>query len=100
MTETEGFTNTDDGVQELQPRKTKLRKTHYVVRRVTESGADPAVFSSPDEHLARRYVELNHPRGREVYLQHPDGYQEHFSAEHKAQGNENGGWFPLEDEEG
>jgi hypothetical protein len=98
MTETTGFA--DEETQELQPRKPKMRKSVYVVRRMTESGADPAVFSHEDQGVARHHIETNYPRGREVYLQHPDGYQEHFSAEHKAQGNENGGWFPLDEEEG
>lgn len=98
MTETTGFA--DEDVQELQPRKPKMRRNNYVVRRMTESGADPAVFTSEDKLLAQNFVKQHHPRGREVYLQHPDGYQEHYSADHEAQGHENGGWFPLEEEEG
>lgn len=98
MTETEGFAP-ESGDTELKPRPVRRSRTHYVVRRMTESGADPKVFSHEDKGVARRYVETNHPRGREVYLEHPDGYQEHFSADHKYQGSDTDGWFPLEDDE-
>lgn len=95
MTETTGFA---EETADLEPRRVKKSRTHHVVRRITESGNDPKVFSHEDQGVARRYVELNHPRGREVYVEGPDGYREYFSADHKFQGSGDG-WLPLEDEE-
>jgi len=83
---------------ELKPRPVRKSRTHYVVRRMTESGNDPKVFSHEDKGVARRFVETNHPRGREVYVEGPDGYREHFSADHQYQGSGDG-WLPLEDDE-
>ena len=83
----------------LQPRKVKARKPVYRVRKVTDTGDDPQITKFDTLGEAHRYVETNHPRGREVYVEHPDGYQEHFSADHKAQGHEQGGWFELSEDE-
>lgn len=80
------------------PRKVKAQ-TKYKVRRVTEEGNDPVIFSHEDKETARRHVVTNHPRGLEVYLQHPDGYREHFSADLSHQGHESGGWQELTDED-
>lgn len=98
MTETPAETLGENYV-DVQPRRVRRRKTDYTVRLLTESGADPVQFSHEDKGVARHYVETHHPRGREVYVEYPDGYREHFSADHKFQGHSDGGWFPLEDEE-
>jgi len=55
------------------------------------------VFESDTERIARNYVKQHHPRGREVYLDLPGGSAEHYSADHDAQGHEDGGWFDYED---
>lgn len=81
------------------PRKVRARKPVYRVRRITETGEDPQVDKFDTETLAKRYVETNHPRGREVYVEGPDGHQEHYSADLAAQGHETGGWQELTDEE-
>jgi hypothetical protein len=81
------------------PRRPVKKPTKYRVRRVTEDGSDPSVFAHEDKNVARRYVETNHPRGREVYVHHPDGYREHFSDEHKFQGSDNGGWTELTEDD-
>jgi|SRR5215471_12042621 len=84
--------------EDVQPRKAKA-VTKYRVRRVTEEGHDPVAFSHEDKRTAQRYVETNHPRGLEVYVQHPDGYREHYSADLAHQGHETGGWQELTDED-
>lgn len=89
---------TDLADQEVKPRKAKAT-TRYRVRRVTPEGMDPVVFSHEDKNVAKRYVTDNHPRGLEVYLQHPDGYREHFSDDLNYQGHEGGGWQELTDED-
>lgn len=81
------------------PRKVRARKPVYRVRRITETGEDPQVKKYDTQAEARRYVTLNHPRGREVYVEHPDGHQEHYSADLALQGHDNGGWQELTDEE-
>jgi hypothetical protein len=84
----------------LTPRKVKARKPVFRVRRLTETGDDPAVGPKYDTLAqARRYVVLNHPRGREVYVEHPDGHQEHYSADLALQGEESGGWTELSEDE-
>jgi hypothetical protein len=84
--------------EEVTPRKVKA-PTKYRVRRVTEEGNDPVVFAHEDKGVARQYVKTNHPRGLEVYVQHPDGYREHYSADQEFQGSDNGGWNELTDED-
>lgn len=85
--------------EEAPPERRRVRPSvKYRVRRMTEDGADPVVFGHEDRGVARRYVEINHPRGLEVYLQHPDGYREHYSADQHFQGSDNGGWNELEEE--
>lgn len=88
------------------PRRVQRRNTSNRVRLVThpsaeasETGLGKTVFESDDEQAARRYVETNHPRGREVVLQTADGKVGHFSADHKAQGHENEGWLDFSDDE-
>jgi hypothetical protein len=89
---------TDTTTEQASPRKVKP-STKYRVRRVTPDGTDPVVFSHEDQGVARRYVEDNHPRGLEVYVQHPDGFREHYSADQEFQGSDNGGWNELTDED-
>lgn len=88
----------EDADETPAPRKVKP-PTKYRVRRVTEEGHDPVVFSHEDKGVARRFVETHHPRGLEVYVQHPDGYREHYSADQHFQGSENQGWNELLDED-
>jgi hypothetical protein len=45
------------------------------------------------ENAARRYVENNHPRGHEVYLETPEGTKHHYAAD------EDEPWQTHEDEE-
>lgn len=98
------LTNSDvleDGTAEdtPRPRKVKARKPVYRVRKVTDTGEDPVVTKFDTLAEAHRYVEINHPRGREVYVEHPDGYSEHHSADLKQQGHDSGGWLELSEDE-
>lgn len=100
--EAEGFApetpeETDDTV--LTPRIVKARKPVFRVRRVTLTGDDPQVAKFDTKELARHHVTVNYPRGREVYVEHPDGYQEHYSADLSNQGHESGGWQELSEDE-
>jgi hypothetical protein len=100
-TETEGFNpespEADDAAP--APRKVRARKPVYRVRRITDTGEDPQLFKFDEKAQAHRYVETNHPRGRAVYVEHPDGYQEHYSADLNSQGHDGGGWQEMTDEE-
>lgn len=82
---------------EVVNRPVRRKKTHHVVRQYTEGGADPVLFSHEDQAVVRHYVRTHHPRGREVYTESPDGYREHYSADHAYQGSD--GWLPLDEEE-
>jgi hypothetical protein len=81
------------------PRKVRARKPVYRVRRLVETGEDPQITKFDTKAEARRYVETHHPRGREVYVEHPDGFTEHYSADLAHQGHDSGGWVELTDEE-
>jgi hypothetical protein len=60
-------------------------------------------FDHPDpkiaEHQARAYIKANHPRGRDVFLQLPDGSREHYSADLAAQDGEENGWLEYSEDE-
>jgi hypothetical protein len=67
-----------------RPRPTKFRVKHYN----PDSDNDRVLHSHEDKDQARRFVVQHHPRGREVYLEHPDGYREHYSADLAFQGSD------------
>jgi hypothetical protein len=88
------------------PSRRAKRNTTNRVRLVThpsaeasETGLGKTIFESDDEAEARKYVETHHPRGAEVVLQTADGKVGHFSADHKAQGHEDNGWFDYDSED-
>lgn len=84
--------------EETRVPRPKKRQTKFRVRRYNpESDFDPIVFAHEDKGVAQRYVKDNHPRGREVYLEHPDGYREHYSTDHEYQGSEP--WMEFDEEE-
>jgi hypothetical protein len=60
-------------------------------------------FTHPDpaaaERQARAYIRQHHPRGREVFLQLPDGSKEHYSADLAAQDGEENGWIEYSEDE-
>lgn len=57
------------------------------------------VFSHESEGVTRNYIRQHHPRGREVYLELPNGDREHYSADHAAQGGDAEGWFDYDEDE-
>lgn len=74
------------------------KPTKYKVKKVDENGLYPTISPFDTEGEARRFIRNNHPRGRNVFLESPDGTREHYSADHAHQ--ESGdGWFPFEDED-
>lgn len=66
----------------------KPKTTKFKVFSATAPEGTPAIFSSESEGVARNYIRTNHPRGREVYLQLPDGSREHYSADTGHQGDD------------
>jgi hypothetical protein len=62
-----------------------------------------ASFTHPDpataEFQARNYIRQHHPRGREVFLQLPDGSAEHYSADLEAQDGPGKGWIEYSEDE-
>jgi hypothetical protein len=66
----------------VRPPKFKVRK--YVEGMDTH----PVLFAHEDETQAKRYIKQNHPRGKEVYLESPDGTKTHYSADHAHQGSD------------
>jgi hypothetical protein len=74
-----------------KPPKYKVRK--YVAGMDTH----PVLFSDESQALAENFIRKNHPRGKEVYLEHPDGTRRHYSADHDNQGTD--AWFDWEDDE-
>lgn len=97
--EEDGFPPENPEDENPPPRRVRARKPVYRVRRLTETGEDPTAAKFDTLAEARRHVETHHPRGREVYVEHPDGHQEHFSADLAYQGHDSGGWEELTDEE-
>lgn len=97
--EDEGFVPEPEENDTPAPRKVKARKPVYRVRRVTETGEDPVITKFDTKAQARKYVETNHPRGREVYVEHPDGYTEHHSADLAFNGHDDGGWQEFSEDE-
>jgi hypothetical protein len=70
----------------------------FKVRKVV-AGMDnhPVIYSSDNQTLAENYITANHPRGREVYLETPDGAKKHYSADHDFQGTD--AWNDYSDDE-
>lgn len=66
---------------------------HAVVRKFEHP--DPAIA----ERHARNYIKQNHPRGRDVFLELPDGSREHYSADLAAQNGEENGWIEYSEDE-
>jgi len=70
---------------ETKPRRpSKPRAPKWKVRKVDlnqpdHAGVNLTEFTS--EGPARKYIRENYPRGREVFLENPDGSREHYSAD-------------------
>lgn len=69
----------------------------FKVMSATAPEGTPAIFSSESEGAVRNYIRNNHPRGREVYIQTPDGSKEHYSADMGHQGDDP--WVEYSDDE-
>lgn len=80
-------------VARARPRPVKFRVRKYVAGLDTH----PVLFSSENENAARRYITTNHPRGKEVYLEAPDGEKTHYSADLTHQGDD--GWLEYTDDD-
>lgn len=80
----------------------KPRPPKWKVRRVDTDQPDHAATTNPlvefsSEGPARRHIETNYPRGREVFLENPDGSREHYSQDTEYQGDD--GWVTFDPEE-
>lgn len=101
MTEETGFPEPDSDVAVMRPKRP--RKAEYRVRRNDPTRDDyPVVAKFEGDatglNQARNYVKTNHPRGREVFIEHPDGMREHYSADHAHQGLSDG-WISFDEDE-
>ena len=61
--------------------------------------SNKTVFEDESENAARTYIKTHHPRGREVFLQLPDGSKEHYSADLAVQDGEENGWIEYSEDE-
>lgn len=96
MTETTGFV--EEAGQEQPVRRARPKQTKYRVRAYNpDAEVDKVVFADEDHAIVKNYVQTHHPRGREVYVEHPDGYREHYSADLHHQGSEP--WQEFEEDE-
>jgi hypothetical protein len=90
------MTTPDPGTK--TPVRARPKPARFRVRKnVQGMDTHPVLFSDESRALAERYIKTNHPRGREVYLEHPDGTRQHYSADHDHQGTD--AWFDWEDDE-
>lgn len=74
-----------------KPVKFKVRKV------VAGMDTHPVIYTSDNQTLAENYITTNHPRGKEVYLETPDGAKKHYSADHDFQGTD--AWNDYTDDE-
>jgi hypothetical protein len=77
----------------VRPKPTKFKVRKFVQGMDTH----PVLFSDENEALAKRYIKNNHPRGREVYLESPDGIRTHYSADHDFQDTD--AWQEWDDDD-
>ena len=82
-------------VGRTKPRKP--RPPEWKIRKNFLEGNHPVVKRFPTESAARGYIKKNHPRGREVFLENPDGSCEHYSADLAAQ--EEDPWIEFSEDE-
>jgi len=71
--------------------KRPARPPKWTVRRVDLNQPDHAgsnIVQFDSEGPARNHIMNNYPRGREVFLQAPDGSRQHYSADHDFQGDD------------
>lgn len=70
----------------VKPQKPKWRVKAADLTQPDHAGNTLQTFDS--EGLARRHITQNYPRGREVFLENPDGSREHYSQDHNTQGDD------------
>jgi hypothetical protein len=87
----------DSETVKVPPRKPKPKQ--WIIRKNFPDALHPAVVKHPTEKAARDHIVRNHPRGREVFLEHPDGHREHYSADLALQGDEPWQEFTDEDDD-
>lgn len=89
---------TEPTVTPTRPARVRPKPTKFKVKKFVQ-GMDnhPTLYADENRILAERYIKTNHPRGREVYLEHPDGTRQHYSADHESQGTDH--WLDWEDDD-
>lgn len=80
----------------VKPQKPKFRVKRVDLNQPDHAGTD-IVPAFDSEGPARRYIKENHPRGREVFLELPDGSREHYSQDHDNQGDDP--WIEMHPDE-
>ncbi len=83
------------GTVKPKPKVVKFKVRKYVAGLDTH----PVLFAHEDKALAERFVKTNHPRGKAVYLESPDGKRQHYSADHDFQGSADSAWQDWEDDD-
>lgn len=71
----------------VKPAKPKWRVKRVDLNQPDHAGND-VVPAFDSEGPARQHIIRNYPRGREVFLETPDGSREHYSADHGTQGED------------
>jgi hypothetical protein len=82
--------------RQVKPQKPKFRVKRVDLNQPDHAGNDitPAFDS---EGPARRHIMQNYPRGREVFLELPDGSREHYSQDIANQGDD--AWLEFHPDE-
>jgi hypothetical protein len=71
----------------VKPAKPRYRVRVADLNQPDHAGAD-LVKPFDSEGVARKHITQNYPRGREVFLEKPDGSREHYSADLETQGED------------
>lgn len=85
--------------RETRPPVKPKKPPEWRIHRNFPDALHPTAAKFPTEAAARAHIVRNHPRGREVFLEHPDGHKEHYSADLAIQGDEPWQEFIDEDED-
>lgn len=80
-------TDTTSKRRPVRPAKPRFRVRAVDLNQPDHAGND-VVKPFDSEGPARRHITQNYPRGREVFLEKPDGSREHYSADHGHQGED------------
>jgi hypothetical protein len=87
MTDDENTATAKPARRPAKPQKPKFRVKRVDLNQPDHAGTD-VVPAFDTEGPARRHITQNYPRGREVFLELPDGSREHYSQDVAGQGDD------------